>query len=145
MRLLIQRVKEASVTVNGTIIGSISKGFLVFLGIHKNDTLEDIPWLINKLMHLRVFEDDQGKMNLNIHDIRGELLIVSQFTLYANCQNGRRPDFISSASPSIAIPLYEAFIAEAQKHLRVSTGEFGADMEVALINDGPATFILEKA
>lgn len=144
MRLLIQRVSQASVAVDAEIVGRINEGLLVFLGIHKDDTEESVDWLVKKLVHLRIFEDGQGKMNLSIQDVRGEILLISQFTLYANCLSGRRPDFISAAPPSKALPLYERFIIELKKYpIHVQTGEFGARMKVSLTNEGPATFILD--
>lgn len=146
MRLLIQRVKEASVTVNQQVCGKIKKGVLIFLGIHKNDTSQQIDWLVQKLIHLRIFPDEERKMNRNIQEAGGEILVVSQFTLYGNCLNGRRPDFIEAALPDIALPLYEQFNKELTRALghSIQTGLFGALMEVALINDGPATFLLER-
>ena len=145
MKLLIQRVKKAQVDVDLMTVGQINKGLLLFFGVHKEDKEDKIPWLVNKVLHLRIFADEQGKMNLNVKDVQGGILIVSQFTLYGNCLTGRRPDFIESASPSLAIPLYEKFIEEMQKqHEDIQTGVFGADMQVSLINDGPVTFILEK-
>lgn len=144
MRLLIQRVKEASVRVEGEICGKIGQGILAFIGIHRDDKPEYITWLVDRLVNLRIFSDEAGKMNLSLKDIGGEILIVSQFTLYGNCTNGRRPDFISSASGPLALDLYQKFIEEATKVCgKVETGQFGAYMEVSLINDGPVTFILE--
>lgn len=145
MKILLQRVKEASVTVEKKIISKIDRGFLVFIGIHVNDREEDIDWYINKILNLRVFEDDNQKMNLSIEEIEGELLIVSQFTLYANCFNGRRPDFIDAMKGENAEALYEMFLLKIKnKFNRVKSGVFGAMMEISLINDGPATFIIEK-
>jgi D-aminoacyl-tRNA deacylase len=146
MRLLIQKVKNASVTVDDEVIGKIGPGLFVLLGIHKDDTPDKISWLVQKLVNLRIFPDDAGKMNLSLLDIQGEALIVSQFTLYGNCAGGRRPDFLEAAPPPIAIPLYEKFIAETKQALgdRVATGRFGAYMEVALINDGPVTLLLDS-
>jgi len=145
MRLLIQHVKEAKVCVGEKIVGTIGKGLLVFLGVHREDTLEDCLWLRDKLLHLRIFMDLQEKMNLSIQDVAGELLIVSQFTLYADCVKGRRPSFDLSAKSELAKELYMRFIEEMQKHLAVvQTGEFGAHMQVHLINDGPLTFILDS-
>lgn len=147
MKLVIQRVTEASVAVEGQIIGKIDKGLLVFLGIHKNDSAEKIDWLIQKLIHLRIFSDGEGKMNLSIQDIHGAFLIVSQFTLYANCQTGRRPSFIETMEPTQATILYDQFIEKlslAYEKAKVQTGQFGAAMSVSLVNDGPFTFILEN-
>lgn len=144
MKLLVQRVSEASVKVDGKIVGQIGKGALVFLGVHKSDQPENTLWLAQKLIGLRFFSDSEGKMNLSLKDIQGEVLIVSQFTLYANCTEGRRPDFLETAPAAIAKPIYEKFIAEVGKELKVQTGVFGAYMEVSLANDGPVTLILEK-
>jgi len=144
MRILIQRVKQAKVVVEGVIVGKINSGLLVFLGIHKDDVAKDTEWLVNKLLGLRIFEDDQGKMNLSVQDIRGDILVVSQFTLYGNCMNGRRPDFISSMCGKDAEIIYEKFVEEVKLGLgSVQTGQFGAVMEVELTNDGPVTFILD--
>ncbi|MGK5594122.1 MAG: D-aminoacyl-tRNA deacylase [Parachlamydiaceae bacterium] len=145
MRILVQRVKEARVRVNDKIIGAINKGILALVGIHKADTLEQIQWGVNKLTSLRLFNDHQGKMNLSIKDVQGELLVVSQFTLYGNCQNGRRPDFMESAPSSIALPLYTHFIESISKEIPVvQSGQFGADMQVELVNDGPVTLMIEN-
>lgn len=144
MRLVIQRVKEAQVSVNSVISGVISKGLLVFLGIHKDDQPQQTVWLVNKLINLRLFADENDKMNLSVQDVGGEVLVVSQFTLYGNCQEGRRPDFIQSASGTTALHLYEKFVAEVKAELgHVQTGVFGAKMEVKLVNDGPVTFIVD--
>jgi D-tyrosyl-tRNA(Tyr) deacylase len=144
MRAVVQRVKEGKVTVKGNICGAIGRGLLVFLGIHKEDQEKQISWLVNKIINLRIFADELGKMNLNVRDVSGEILVVSQFTLYGNVTNGRRPDFIDSAPPEKAIPLYEQFIKEVAKELgSVQTGQFGAYMDVALVNEGPVTFIVE--
>jgi len=144
MRIVIQRVSEAKVTVEEKICGKIGKGLLVLLGLHKNDKPEQTIWLVNKLVNLRIFQDENAKMNLSLKDIKGEALIVSQFTLYGNCTNGRRPDFIDTAPPDIAERIYEKFVKEVEKELgSVQTGKFGAYMEVSLVNDGPVTFILE--
>jgi D-tyrosyl-tRNA(Tyr) deacylase len=145
MRLLVQRVIQASVEVEGKIVGNIGAGALVFFGVTHNDTVKEAVWLANKLVNLRVFEDAQGKMNQSLLDQEGSVLIVSQFTLYADCREGRRPDFIQSASPAIAIPLYEQFIAEVRKSgLIAETGIFGAKMKVSLVNDGPVTMMIER-
>ena len=143
MRLLIQRVSEAKVDVEGKTIGAIGKGALVLFGVHQNDTPEQISWLANKLIHLRMFSDADDKMNLSLCDIKGSALIVSQFTLYANCAEGRRPSFIEAARPDIARALYEAFVLEVKKTLPVETGSFGAKMQVHLVNDGPVTFLVD--
>ncbi len=146
MKLVVQRVKKANVVVDNKIIGEIDQGFMVLLGVAPTDTKEIADFLVQKLIHLRVFEDENGKMNLSIQDIEGELLIVSQFTLYANCNHGNRPSFTEAAKPDLANELYEYFIEQCKKENinKVATGEFGADMQVALQNDGPVTIILEK-
>lgn len=145
MRLLIQRVSKASVKVEGECVGKINKGFLVFLGITHGDTKDNVDYLVNKLYNLRVFEDENEKMNLSIKDINGEILIVSQFTLYADTSHGNRPSFINAAKPDEANELYEYFIEKAkQTGLKIEVGIFGADMKVELLNDGPVTILLEK-
>ena len=146
MKLVIQRVKNANVKVNDEIIGEINKGYLVLLGVAPTDTRENVDFLVKKLINLRVFEDENGKMNLSIKDIDGELLIVSQFTLYADCSHGNRPSFVNAADPKMANELYEYFvnICKIQDIRKVNTGKFGADMQVSLQNDGPVTIILEK-
>ena len=145
MRLLIQRVSKASVKVEGECVGKINKGFLVFLGITHGDTKDNVDYLVNKLYNLRVFEDENEKMNLSIKDINGEILIVSQFTLYADTSHGNRPSFINAAKPDEANELYEYFIEKAkQTGLKIESGIFGADMKVELLNDGPVTILLEK-
>jgi len=145
MRSVIQRVKKASVNVNGTSIGAISEGFLVLLGIQQTDSKKEIDWMAEKIANLRIFEDDKGKMNLSLLDVAGEMLIVSQFTLYGDCRKGRRPGYSSAALPDIAEPLYEAFIDRVKKMgIQTATGQFGAMMEVSLINDGPVTLLLDS-
>ena len=145
MKIITQRVKEASVIVENNTVGKIGKGVLVFLGIHHNDTQKQARWLVEKVINLRQFIDDEGKMNLSLKDVDGELLIISQFTLYGECEKGRRPSFTESAPPEVAIPLYEQFIKLARQSIpKVETGIFGAKMEISLINDGPVTFIIEK-
>ena len=145
MRLLIQRVSKASVKVEGECVGKINKGFLVFLGITHGDTKDNVDYLVNKLYNLRVLEDENEKMNLSIKDINGEILIVSQFTLYADTSHGNRPSFINAAKPDKANELYEYFIEKAkQTGLKIEAGIFGADMKVELLNDGPVTILLEK-
>ena len=145
MRLLIQRVSKASVKVEGECVGKINKGFLVFLGITHGDTKDNVDYLVNKLYNLRVFEDENEKMNLSIKDINVEILIVSQFTLYADTSHGNRPSFINAAKPDKANELYEYFIEKAkQTGLKIEAGIFGADMKVELLNDGPVTILLEK-
>ena len=145
MRLVVQRVKEAEVKVDGRSTGKIGKGLLVLLGIHVEDQPETTARYVNKLVNLRIFEDEEGKMNRSVKDIGGEILVVSQFTLYGNCSKGRRPSFIEAAQPDLAIPLYEKFIHEVEKEIgSVKTGEFGASMAVSLINEGPVTIVVEN-
>ena len=145
MKLVIQRVKNAQVDVDGKTVGKIDKGFMVLVGITHNDTEKEADYLVKKLCNLRVFEDENGKMNLGIKDVKGDLLIISQFTLYADCTGGNRPAFINAARPEIAEPLYEYFCKECEKKdIHVEKGIFGADMKVSLLNDGPVTIILEK-
>ena len=146
MKLVIQRVTNAKVDVEGKTVGRIGKGFLVLLGIKEGDTKEQADYLVRKLINLRVFEDENEKMNLALKDVNGELLIISQFTLYGDCiKSGNRPSFTDAAKPDTAIPLYEYFIEECKKQLPVvQTGIFGADMKVSLLNDGPVTILIEK-
>jgi len=144
MRLLIQRVKQAQVKIEGQIVGQIKGGLLVFFAVHREDQPSKTLWLVQKLIHLRIFADEQGKMNRSLLDVHGEVLVVSQFTLYGNCKEGRRPDFFASAPPEIAQPIYEKFIEEVRQEIPyVQTGTFGAYMEVSLINDGPITFLID--
>ncbi|VEU80803.1 D-aminoacyl-tRNA deacylase [Haploplasma axanthum] len=144
MKLVIQRVKKANVKINNEIVGSIEKGFLVYLGIHINDTKNDVFKYVNKISNLRVFEDEDGKMNKDIKSVNGDFLIVSQFTLYGDAKKGNRPSFIEAARPEVAIPLYELFIDTLKNSFNVETGVFGADMQVESVNDGPVTIILEN-
>lgn len=145
MKSVIQRVSQASVTIDGAVVGEIQKGFMILLGITHTDTEKDVKWMVDKITGLRVFEDENGKMNLSLEDVGGELLIVSQFTLYGDARKGRRPSFIEAARPEKAIPLYEKFVEMArEKGVKVATGEFGADMKVSLINDGPVTLIVDS-
>lgn len=145
MRFVIQRVNKASVKVEGNIIGKIEKGFLVLIGITHDDTKEIADKMCKKMMNLRVFSDKNDKMNLSLKDVSGELLMVSQFTLYANCRRGNRPDFIQAAKPEMANELYEYIVSKCmQENLSVQTGRFGADMKVELENDGPVTIILDS-
>ena len=145
MKLVVQRVLEASVEVDSEIVGKIDKGFLVLIGIKKGDTKEAADYLVKKLCNLRVFSDEEGKMNLNLKKVGGKLLIVSQFTLYGDCKDGNRPSFIEAARPEEAIPLYEYFCNECEKNnIEVQRGIFGADMKVKLLNDGPVTILMEK-
>jgi D-tyrosyl-tRNA(Tyr) deacylase len=146
MRFVIQRVSEASVTIDNGIYATISKGFLVLVGIEELDTQEDADWLCAKLISLRVFSDDDGKMNVSLLDIKGDVLLVSQFTLFASTKKGNRPSFIKSAKPELAIPLYEYCISQLTNLLQkpIKTGQFGADMKVALVNDGPVTILMDS-
>lgn len=145
MKLVIQRVKEAKVKVKNEIVGKINKGYLVLLGVTHTDTKEIADYLTKKLCNLRVFEDENGKMNLNIKQVNGELLIVSQFTLYGDCTEGNRPSFTNAAKPDIAKDLYEYFCEKCkERSIHVEKGIFGADMKVSLLNDGPVTIIMEK-
>ena len=144
MRAVVQRVLNASVAIGGTVKGEIGKGYLVLLGIEENDTEKDLDYIAEKLLGLRVFEDEAGKMNRSVLDAGGSILLVSQFTLYGDARKGRRPSFIRAAKPEKAIPLYEAMIARLRAALPVETGEFGANMQVSLINDGPVTILLDS-
>ena len=145
MKLVIQRVKNASVEVDGKVVGKIEKGFLVLVGIKVGDTKAQADYLVKKVCNLRVFTDENDKMNLSLKDVDGQLLIVSQFTLYGNCNDGNRPSFIDAARPEQAIPLYEYFCDECLKNgIEVQRGVFGADMKVKLLNDGPVTILMEK-
>lgn len=143
MRVVVQRVSEANVKIDGQIVGEISQGFMILLGIHAEDTLEDVAYLVKKITKLRVFEDNAGKMNQSILDVSGSVLSISQFTLYAETKKGNRPSFIKAARPEQAIPLYDAFNQQLQAQVPVVTGQFGADMKVGLVNDGPVTIILD--
>ena len=144
MKMVIQRVSHASVTVNMEKIGSIQQGFLILLGISQEDTQEIADKMIRKLLGLRIFSDENGKTNLSLKDVNGSLLIVSQFTLYADCKKGNRPSFIEAAKPAVSQPLYDDFNAALGRYVPVQTGVFGADMKIALINDGPVTIVLDS-
>jgi D-tyrosyl-tRNA(Tyr) deacylase len=146
MRLVIQRVTQASVSIEGRTKASIGKGLLVLLGIEEADTSEDIQWLSQKLVNLRVFNDAEGVMNLSAKETGADLLLISQFTLFASTKKGNRPSYIKAAKPEIAIPLYEAFIKQVKQDLgkAVYTGEFGADMKISLMNDGPVTILIDS-
>ena len=145
MRTVIQRVSHASVTINGTVKSAIEGGLLVLVGVEDGDTEEDIQWLCKKIVGLRVFDDEQGVMNKNIQDAGGDILVISQFTLFASTKKGNRPSYIRAAKPDISIPLYELFCEELSITLGkpVGTGEFGADMKVELLNDGPVTICMD--
>ena len=146
MRLLIQRVSKASVTINGKIKSAINYGLLIFVGIEDTDTLEDIHWLIHKTINLRIFNDENNVMNRSLLEVKGALLVVSQFTLFASTKKGNRPSYLRSSKPDIAIPLYEAFLNQLSKaaNQEVQSGTFGADMKVELLNDGPVTIIIDS-
>jgi D-tyrosyl-tRNA(Tyr) deacylase len=161
VRVVIQRVSEASVTIDGSIHGAIKKGLLILLGITHEDMQEDINWLVNKISGMRIFSDMDGKMNLSIQDIDGEILVVSQFTLFANTKKGNRPSYIEAARPEVAVPLYHAFVntlsnsftttkslrsgeKDRKRNKEIATGIFGADMKVQLINDGPVTIVMDS-
>lgn len=145
MKFVIQRVKDASVTVDNKIIGQIDHGFLVLIGITSSDTKEIADTMVKKLINLRIFKDNQDKMNLSIKDVGGSLLLISQFTLYADCRHGNRPGFTDAAKPDYANALYEYIIEECKKYdITVETGKFGANMKVSLLNDGPVTIILDS-
>jgi D-tyrosyl-tRNA(Tyr) deacylase len=146
MRAVIQRVSQASVTINGSVTGSIGLGLMVLLGIEPADTDHDIEWLAGKIIRLRIFNDDQGVMNRSIQDVGGDILLVSQFTLFASTKKGNRPSYSRAAPPELAIPLYEKFKTKLGEQLGkpLQTGEFGADMKVALVNDGPVTIVIDS-
>jgi D-aminoacyl-tRNA deacylase len=146
MRVVLQRVSSASVTVEDKIVGEIQKGLLVLIGIEDADTQEDIDWLVTKITQLRIFGDENGVMNLSVEEVKGDVLVVSQFTLHAATKKGNRPSYIKAARPEVAIPLYEKFVSTLENKLgkKVPTGIFGADMKVALLNDGPVTIIMDS-
>lgn len=146
MRAVIQRVSEASVTIGEIKVSEIKKGLLILLGIESSDTKTDIEWLTKKITNLRIFNDDQGVMNKSLLEGNGDAIVVSQFTLHANTKKGNRPSYIKAAKPEIAIPLYEFFVHQLEKELdkKVDTGEFGADMKVSLVNDGPVTILIDS-
>jgi D-tyrosyl-tRNA(Tyr) deacylase len=145
MRAVIQRVSKASCTVNGEITGKINTGFLVLLGIEEADTLEDLSWLAQKIVNMRIFNDENGLMNKSLADVDGRILLISQFTLFAQTKKGNRPSFIKAAKPAQAIPLYEKMIAELAQlsNTKIETGIFGADMKIELLNDGPVTIMMD--
>lgn len=146
MRVVIQRVLSASVTIDGVVHSSINHGYLVLLGIHTTDNQTDVEYIVQKIAGLRIMNDEQGKMNLSLSDVGGNLLLVSQFTLYASTKKGNRPSFVEAAAPSIAIPLYELTQLKLKEKLgiQIQTGVFGADMQVQLINDGPVTVVIDS-
>lgn len=145
MRIVIQRVTQASVEINKQIKGKIGQGLLLLAGFTSDDTEEDLKWMAGKVAQLRIFSDDQDKMNLSVQDVNGEILVISQFTLYANTKKGNRPSYVNAAPPAVAIPLYERFVSLLEEALgkQVQTGEFGADMKVSLLNDGPVTIVMD--
>ncbi len=145
MRVVVQRVTRASVVVDGEVVGAIGLGLLVLVAFTAADDRADVDWMAEKVVGLRVFPDDDGKMNRSLADVRGQLLVVSQFTLYGDVSRGRRPSFVKAADPEIAVPLYEAFVgAVRDRNIPVETGTFGAMMEVELVNDGPVTLVIER-
>lgn len=145
MRAVVQRVSSSRVTVDDRTTGEINQGLLVLLGVTHEDTSKDVDYMIDKVLNLRIFEDENEKMNLSLKDVGGELLVVSQFTLYGDCRKGRRPGFSDAARPDIAIPLYEEFVEKAKKQdIKVGTGEFGAHMVVDIVNNGPVTILLDS-
>jgi D-tyrosyl-tRNA(Tyr) deacylase len=146
MRVVVQRVSEANVKVDGQVVGEIQAGLMVLLGIQNEDTTEDIEWISNKLVQMRIFDDAEGVMNLSVQDIGGSILLISQFTLYAATKKGNRPSYIAAAKPEIAIPIYEQMMLQLTKDLGkpIQTGQFGADMKVSLLNNGPVTIIIDS-
>ncbi|EMF0149081.1 D-tyrosyl-tRNA(Tyr) deacylase [Enterococcus hirae] len=145
MRAVVQRVSKASVTIDQQKVGKIDQGLVILLGIHEKDTQDDVDYLVKKIAQMRIFEDEQGKMNRSVEDVEGQILSVPQFTLFADTKKGNRPSFISAARPETAIPLYEAFNEGIRNRgITVATGQFGADMAVSLINDGPVTIIIDS-
>ena len=146
MKVIIQRVSEASVTIDQNIVAQINKGLLILVGIESEDNSEDINWLVSKIVYLRIFGDEKNVMNLSVKDVKGEIIVVSQFTLHALTKKGNRPSYIKAAKPEIAIPIYEKFVQLLELELgkSIQTGQFGADMKVALVNDGPVTIIIDS-
>lgn len=146
MRVVVQKVSEAKVTVKGKLVSSIGKGLLVLLGIEDADVEDDIDWLVKKIVQLRIFNDENGVMNRSVQEVDGDIIVVSQFTLHANTKKGNRPSYIRAAKPDIAVPMYERFIARTEEVLgkKVGTGIFGATMDVSLVNDGPVTLIIDS-
>lgn len=146
MRVVLQRVASASVRIENKLVANINEGLLILLGITTEDTHEDIDWLVKKIVNLRIFNDENDKMNLSVKDVKGDIIVVSQFTLFASTKKGNRPSYIQSAKPDIAIPLYHQFLKTLKKNFttQIQTGEFGADMKVSLINDGPVTISIDS-
>lgn len=147
MRVVVQRSRHAEVRIDGQVVGRIDRGFMLLVGVTHSDTMDDVRWLAKKVAAMRVFEDEQGKMNLDINQIGGSILSISQFTLYGDSRKGNRPSFINAARPELASPLYDAFndVLRSDYGLTVETGRFGADMQVDFINDGPVTILLDSA
>lgn len=145
MKVVVQRVSETHVKVNGKIVGEVNDGLMLLIGIDEEDTEADADWLIQKILNLRIFPDEEGKLNLSVSDVKGEILCISQFTLIADYKKGNRPSFIKAAKPDKAIPLFEYFKKEiAQSQLKIEAGIFGADMKVSLVNDGPVTIVMDS-
>lgn len=146
MKIVLQRVSSASVTIEKKIVAEIQKGLVILIGIETADLQEDIDWLVGKITKIRIFEDESQVMNLSVKDIDGEIIVVSQFTLHAATKKGNRPSYIKAAKPDVAVPLYESFVQQLEKELakKIQTGIFGADMEVSLVNDGPVTIIIDS-
>jgi D-tyrosyl-tRNA(Tyr) deacylase len=146
MRAVLQRVRHAQVLIEGEVAGAVGVGLVVLLGVAPEDTAEEVRWLADKVVNLRIFADEQGKMNRSVQEVGGGVLVVSQFTLFGDCKKGRRPSFIGAAGPEVAVPLYEAFLDAVRAHgVPVASGRFAADMQVELVNDGPVTLILDTA
>ncbi len=146
MRLVVQRVLKTTLKINGLTYSEIGKGLLILIGVEENDVQEDVDWLVSKACSLRIFTDPEGKLNLDVNQINGEIMVVSQFTLFASTKKGNRPSFIRSAKPEIAIPLYESFILKLSSLINkpIKTGQFGANMQIELVNDGPVTLIIDS-
>ena len=145
MRVILQRVSSASVSIAGKVVGAIDRGFVLLVGFTHADTDDDVAWMTSRIVGLRLFNDDAGKMNRSLDEVGGALLVISQFTVYGDARKGRRPSFIDAARPETAIPMYERFVAALRATgTRVETGEFGADMQVALVNDGPVTLVVDR-
>lgn len=146
MRIIIQRVSKASVSIDTLVVGKIDQGYMILVGIENEDQQDDANWLVQKIIGLRIFSDEAGKMNLSIKDIDGNILVVSQFTLFASTVKGNRPSFLRSAKPEFSIPLYEYFLLQLQKEFgkKIETGQFGADMQIELVNDGPLTIFIDS-